>query len=280
MADKTLLKEHFRPLQPAVSELTFANLYLFRHVHQYALSLFNGSLTIFGTGYDGMPYFMPPLSGNRGETTCTLLDLGNTLYGADEQFVAEYLTGRNYEVISDRDNDDYLYLRSELAELPGKRFHKKKNRINYFTSRYKHSVETFSGKHLESALQFLDQYQEVHGDDRSPSQVTDTAATREGLLLADELGLSGVVILTEKGVSAFALGEQLNDFTAVCLFEKGDPYLEGVAQLVNREYSRFQPAGLTYINREQDLGEIGLRAAKSSYHPAAMARKFRVMAVK
>jgi uncharacterized protein len=279
IADRMLLQEHFRALQPMVSELSFANMFLFRKVHQYSLTLCNDSMTILGCGYDGQPYFLPPLSGNRGETTCKLLDMGNTLYGADEKFVAEHLAGRGYQVISDRDNDDYLYLRSDLAELPGKRFHKKKNRINYFTSRYEHTVEPFSGRHLESALQLLDQWQKVHADSGSLSQAAETDATREGLELAEELGLSGVVVLTERGVSAFALGEQLNDSTSACLFEKADPYLEGLAQLVNREFSRTLPADLTFINREQDLGESGLREAKSSYHPVAMVRKFRTLSV-
>jgi hypothetical protein len=277
ISDRQMLQEHLRALQPAVSELSFANLYLFRSVHQYSFAIFNDSLTVFGCGYDGLPYFLPPLSGNRGETACKLLDMGNTLYGTDEQFIAQHLSGRGYQVISDRDNDDYVYLRSELAELPGKRFHKKKNRINYFTSRYEHTVEPFSGRHRESALQLLDQWQKVHGDSGSRSQAAETDATREGLELAEELGLSGVVVLTDRGVSAFALGEQLNDSTSACLFEKADPYLEGLAQLVNREFSKSLPADLTYINREQDLGESGLREAKSSYHPFAMVRKFRAM---
>jgi uncharacterized protein len=280
ISDRPLLQEHFSVLQPVVSEFTFANTYLFRKVHQYALTLYNDSLTVLGCGYDGLPYFLPPLSGNRGETARKLLDAGNILYGADEKFVAEHLAGRGYQVISDRDNDDYLYLKSDLAELPGNRFHKKKNRINYFTSRYEHTVEPFSTRYLESSLLLLDQWQKVHADVSSRSQAAETDATREGLELAEELGLSGVVVLTERGVSAFALGEQLNDSTSVCLFEKADPYLEGLAQLVNREFSRTLPADLTFINREQDLGESGLRGAKSSYHPFAMVRKFRVMAVK
>jgi hypothetical protein len=84
------------------------------------------------------------------------------------------------------------------------------------------------------------------------------------------------VVLTDKGVSAFALGEKLNDSTYVCHFEKTDPFLEGAAQLVNREFCREISAEYMYINREQDLGESGLRDAKNSYHPVDMIRKFTV----
>ncbi len=276
LADRELLQEHFRVLQPTVSELTFANLYLFRHLHRYRLTSINASLILSGCGYDGAPYFLPPLSADRGDTARRLLAEGHTLYAADEQFVSLHLADRGYALSADRDNDDYLYLRSDLAELPGKRFNKKKNRINYFASRHHYSVEPFSPKHLHASLQLLDGWHRTHKDGASRSLLAEIAATREGLELADELALMGVVLLTERGVSAFALGEMLNDATAVCHFEKADPFLEGAAQLVNREFSRFQLPACTYINREQDLGESGLRGAKNSYHPIRMIRKFRI----
>jgi|OpeIllAssembly_1097287.scaffolds.fasta_scaffold01546_3 hypothetical protein len=274
--DRTLLQEQFRGLQPLVSELSFANLFLFRHIHRYGLTTVNNSLVISGCGYDGQSYVLPPLSGDVGEAARRLLDEGRTLSAADERFVAEHLAGSRYKVFSDRDNDDYLYLTNELAELSGKRFHKKKNRINYFTARQSYTAEPFCKDHLQSALKLLDEWDRVHSDGSSRSISAESAAAREGLELAEELGLSGVVILTDRGVSAFALGEKLNDSTFVCHFEKADPFLEGAAQLVNREFSRSISADYPYLNREQDLGVSGLREAKLSYHPTRMVSKFTV----
>lgn len=276
LSDRSILMEQLRDLQPVVSELSFANLYLFRHVHRYSLTTVDDSLVISGCGYDGQPYFLPPLFGDVGGAARRLLAEGKTLYGADERFVAAHCTGSLYTVISDRDNDDYLYLRSDLAELPGRSFHKKKNRINYFIARHSYTVEPFRKDHLQSALKLLDEWSRVHSDDLNRSLPAETTAASEGLELADELGLSGVVVLTDKGVSAFALGEKLNDSTYVCHFEKADPFLEGAAQLVNREFCRELPAEYTYLNREQDLGQSGMREAKNSYHPVEMIRKFMV----
>lgn len=275
LGDRPLLQEQFQKLQPLVAEFSFANLFLFRHIHCYQLSTLDDSLLISGRGYDGQQYVLPPLSGDLGETARRLLAEGWTLFAADERFVAAHLGHYRYAVAADRDNDDYLYLRSDLAELPGKRFHKKKNRISYFTARHPYTVDTFSRRHLAGALALLDQWARVHHDaDRSIQ--TETEATREGLELAEELGLGGVVVLTASGVAAFALGEKLNDSTYVCHFEKADPFLEGASQLVNREFSRSLPAEYTFINREQDLGVSGLREAKLSYHPTGMVRKFKV----
>ena len=90
-----------------------------------------------------------------------------------------------------------------------------------------------------------------------------------------DLGLEGVVVLVEEKVKAFALGERLNSETSVCHFEKGDPFLDGIYQLVDREFSRLLFTGCTYINREQDLGMMNLRGSKLSYHPVEMVKKFR-----
>lgn len=271
-----MLQEKLRELQPLVSELSFANLFLFRHIHRYLLATLNDSLVISGCGYDGQPYFLPPISGHYGETALRLLAEGKTLYGADERFVAEHLADSGYTTYPDRDNDDYLYLTRDLAELAGKRYHKKKNRINYFAARHNYTVEPFCKEHLQSALELLDEWSRVHSDSQSRSLSAETAATREGLELANALDLSGVVVLTDRSVAAFALGEKLNDSTYVCHFEKSDPFLEGAAQLVNREFCRTIAADFTYLNREQDLGESGLREAKNSYHPVGMIRKFTV----
>lgn len=276
--DRPLIRQHLRVLQPAVSELSFANLYLFRHVHQYRLSLFGDSLILLGCGYSKDPYFLPPLSGRRGETARALLEKGHLLYGADEFFIKEFLHDYPALVLSDRDNDDYLYLRSDLSELPGTHFHKKRNRIRYFTARHRYRVEPYTANYQNGALQLLDEWTRVHADQDNSSLAAESAAAREGIQLADELGLTGVVVLVNDTVAAFALGELLNDTTAACHFEKVDPFLEGLGQLVNREFSRALPVDCLYINREQDLGEAGLRAAKLSYHPLAMIRKFRVRA--
>ncbi len=275
-ADSTLLQEHFHELQPEISEFCFASLYLFRKAHSYTISRVGESLVLFGQGYDREPYFLPPLGGERGETARMLLAAGHDLYGADEEFVARHLAPAGITAVEDRNSFDYLYLREELATLPGPRFHKKKNRINYFTARHSYRVELFTPEHVPGARQLLREWRRVRGGAPGTPLDLEAEATEEAVSLAGELGLSGVVVLLEGGVAAFALGERLNRDTAVCHFEKTDPFVEGLAQLVNREFSRLLFTDCTFINREQDLGEQGLREAKISYHPVRLVKKYRV----
>lgn len=276
ISDKPRFDSIFEQLQPRVSELTFAGLYLFRTAHDYYLSLIGDSVVVLGKGYDGMRYCLPLLGGDLPDACDQLLKAGLELYGVDAAFVSRFLKDMSCVIVEERDSFDYLYLRDELATLPGNRFHKKKNRINYFTSRHNHEVHILTAQHLCGCLQLLDEWGRVAEVEGNRSFELEMDATAEGLALADVLGLEGVVVTVEGAVRAFVVGERLNRETAVCHFEKADHFMEGLSQLVNREFARLLFTDCRYVNREQDLGEPGLRSAKLSYHPVDMVRKFRV----
>ena len=276
LADKPLLDGILAGLQPRISELTFANLSLFRKAHDYRLTMVGDALVVMAQGYDGLPYFLPPLSGDRGVAAGRLLAEGLDLYGADDAFIAEHFEGKDLEIIEDRDNFDYLYLRSDLADLPGNRYHKKKNRINYFTERHDCRIVPYSAEHLEGSLGLLEEWRRVRAGIESRSIELEAGAARESLARAAELGLEGLVAIVEGRVKAFVLGERLNRDTAVCHFEKADPFLDGLYQLIDREFCRLLFTDCRYVNREQDLGEPNLRESKLSYHPVELVKKLRV----
>jgi hypothetical protein len=276
LADKTLLDHLCAELQPRISELTFAGLYLFRKAHHYQLTALEDSVVVLGRGYDGADYFLPPLGGDVAAALKIMFADAWRLYGADEQFAAGYLAESPVHISELRDSADYLYLREELATLPGSRFHKKKNRINYFTSRHDHTVSLFCGEHLTGCLNLLDRLVQNSRDDVGSSLRLEMEATYEAVQQAEILGLYGVVVTINNRVAAFALGERLNRETAVCHFEKADPFTEGLYQLVNREFARLLFQECKWLNREQDLGDTGLRSAKLSYHPVELAKKYMV----
>lgn len=276
MADKPLLDRLCNDIQPRVSELTFAGLYLFRKAHEYRVSMAGDSLVVLGKGYNGSAYFLPPLGGDVAKALKVMFADGQTLYGADDLFAARHLKGNAVQITELRDSSDYLYLREELALLPGSRFHKKKNRINYFTSHHDYTVTLFYREHLNGCLNLLDKLDQSFQYDIESSLRMEMEATNEALQSAEILGIEGIVIIMNDHVAAFALGERLNRDTSVCHFEKADPFTEGLYQLVNREFARLLFQECRYLNREQDLGNMGLRNAKLSYHPAELVKKYLV----
>ncbi|MFH1028206.1 MAG: phosphatidylglycerol lysyltransferase domain-containing protein, partial [Pseudomonadota bacterium] len=111
LEDKPLLDDLFERLQPRVSELTFAGLFLFRHAHDYHLTCAHNSLVLLGKGYDSRHYFLPPLGGDVAGALDVLFGHGLKLYGADEAFMAKHLMNEGLQVTEDRDSFDYIYLR-------------------------------------------------------------------------------------------------------------------------------------------------------------------------
>ena len=274
-------KEHFdllfRQLQPRISELTFAGLYLFRHAHAYRLTLVGDSLVILGRSYGASPFFFPPLGGDIPAALDCLFADQLPLYGADEPFVARYLTGRPCEIITDRDNADYLYRREDLAELRGSLYHKKKNRLNAFIKHHQYAVAPYSTEYRDGCRALLAAWREERmREGENISLEREAQATAEALEFADILDLSGLVVLVGGEVKGFVLGERLNQETSVCHFEKADPQLVGLSQLLDREFNRLLFTDCIYVNREQDLGDEGLRLAKSTYHPIELITKYRV----
>jgi hypothetical protein len=277
LTDKPLLDRLYAELQPRVSELTFAGMYLFRAAHNYRIATRGESVVLLGNGYDGTLYCMPPLGGDVAAATAQLISDQHILYGVDQPFLDKFCSGEQLEITEDRDSFDYLYLREELATLPGSRFHKKKNRVNYFTVRHQYQVATYSAEYLQGCLDLLQAWLDsTQQPIPKRSSILEAEAAVEGLHSAVELDLHGIVILVDGVVAAFALGERLNESTAVCQFEKADPFKEGLYQLINREFARLLFTDCTYLNREQDLGDAGLRTAKLSYHPVELIRKYKV----
>jgi hypothetical protein len=110
---------------------------------------------------------------------------------------------------------------------------------------------------------------------RSPG---DYAAAREALERMEELQLCGGIFYVDGRPIAYSLGEELAAGRAFVIhFEKAvlDEQYKGVYQYINQAFAAVLPEKYEWINREQDLGDAGLRQAKESYKPAGFVRKYR-----
>ena len=89
-------------------------------------------------------------------------------------------------------------------------------------------------------------------------------------------GIAGGALQVDDRLAAYTIAEQLPDGSTVIHFEKGDPDYKGSYQAINQMFLQNDPGVYTLVNREQDLGNDGLRKAKLSYHPVDFVRKYRV----
>lgn len=80
-------------------------------------------------------------------------------------------------------------------------------------------------------------------------------------------------------MAAFTIGEVIGD-TLFVHIEKIDHAVAGAGETVNKMFAARMTGThpeVRYINREEDVGDPGLRAAKQSYHPLMLLPKFNVV---
>ena len=268
---RAFLHPMFQQLAEGISEFTFSNLYLFRLAHQYRIARLPDELYVF-FGKDGAePFFMLPFGLPEPPLLEKLFDELHTAKSVTEKQAAK-LSELGYILTEDRDNFDYLYSRADMAYLPGRKFHKKKNRVNTFIKNYEYEGEPLLEEHLDQALAILETWV---GQREEPG---DYQAAREGLEKMWELQLCGGIYYVESEPVAYSLGEELAHSTSFVIhFEKAvqtEKY-RGIYQFVNQAFATILPDFYDTINREQDLGDSGLRQAKESYNPVGFVKKYR-----
>lgn len=74
----------------------------------------------------------------------------------------------------------------------------------------------------------------------------------------------------------FSIGEPVCDDTMVVHIEKAYADVQGAYPIINQQFLLHEASQYRYVNREEDMGEPGLRQAKESYHPVFLVEKGRV----
>jgi len=170
--------------------------------------------------------------------------------------------------------DDYIYRASDLITLRGNKYHKKRNHINKFLSRYadRYSYESFSPSLCDDCMEVYKQW--LAGQSAPEALREEYFSVQRALNNAEALGLVGGVIKVDGEVGAFCLGERLTRDMALIHVEKAKLEIPELFTMINREFVAHAFSDLLWINREEDMGDEGLRKAKRSYHPARMVEKY------
>ena len=156
IADRPIFKELLTKYPPETSEMTFTNLFMWKNRYQPQWALEDGALFIILKGGDEDYFALPPLGLNNGGEllkrfigAMTRFSSKPKIARASKGFVENLPTPDEYEVIPDEDNNDYVYLADDLINLPGNKYHKKKNHINRFKKSYQHEYKTLDDDVIE-----------------------------------------------------------------------------------------------------------------------------------
>jgi hypothetical protein len=196
---------------------------------------------------------------------------------------------RNFTVTEDRNQYNYVYSASDLAELPGGKYKKKRNHIHQAEGAYQWTVEEIKTGHIAECIDFLElAYRETVNSYSDPSDVP-PGLMNERIVLNYALenfsrpGNRGVIIRVNGKIAAFSVYEIImhrGGATAQVHFEKALRSMKGLYQVINHETAKIIfKQGVNLINREEDLGDPGLRKAKASYYPSEMIRAWNLESI-
>jgi len=268
--------------QPTSSELSFTNLFIWRHHYRFRVSTLAGCLLVLGQTPGAEPFLLPP-AGSGAADVCRRLLNERRVARSIERVPEGYLEGcglspEEFTLTEDRDQADYVYPVEDLIRLPGNRYAAKRNHLKRFRAQYRWEYRRLTAELVPECLRFEEDWCRVRACPRQLGLEAERVAIWEALEGFGRLGYVGGAILVEGKVAAFSLGERLNDECAAVHIEKANPEIEGIYQAINQQLLEHELSQFRFINREQDLGDAGLRRAKLSYHPHHLVRKFVVSA--
>lgn len=280
--DKSIFDEFFKKYPPEISEYTFTNLFMWRHYYNFKWAMLNENIAII-TRPEEKTYFFPPIGSNKiKETVLECITYsesfgsGGIMKRVPENVAKLFSDEDKIKVELDRDNSDYVYLITNMIELPGSNYRSKRKSIKQFLREFEYEYHPLNQEMVPGCLELQEDWCNIRACWDDPHLAGEDKAIFDALQHASKLDFKGGVITVEEKIKAFTIGEQLNANTIVVHIEKGSQEREyrGIYALINKLFLENEWADFKYVNREQDTGEEGLRKAKRSYRPEFMVNKF------
>ena len=175
-----------------------------------------------------------------------------------------------------RDWCDYLYDAQDMVQFRGRRYNGQRNHIHRFQRLYPDwRFEDVTADNLPELRAFFEAFAARYRKENETAQVEERCVRDFLARYFDYDSLGGLLRVGDK-IVGFSAGEVVGD-TLIIHVEKADIAYDGVYQaLVNEFAKRFVTDGVQYINREEDVGDPGVRKSKESYHPLRLLEKYLV----
>lgn len=258
------------------SDMNFTNLFLWSFSENIQYTVENEILYIKGF-YEGNEYYFSPVSKDDNKdkiiTAVKKIKEKNGKIVFIPESYKEFLK-EDFIVTEERDSFDYIYLQEDLAELKGRKFSSKKNKINKFKKTYNFTYEKISRENIEDIKIFQREWTENRKEDTII--ISETMGIEELLNNYETLELRGGVIKVDGKIVAYAIGEKLTENMGVIHIEKGIFDYQGSYQMINMYVAKEEFSDVKLMNREDDFGSLGLREAKLSYQPIEFIKKYSI----
>lgn len=239
---------------------------------------FAGETAVLRASYRGRDVFTRPFGPDPDGAVGAIIDFAreNSLpaeFGFIDEESAKHLAERfGAAVTQDADGADFLYPAENFIAYAGKHLREKRNHLYQFRREYPDAVfEPISDANIHEVMSFFDSYCAENGSDEALA-ATENDICREVLENRGSYGFLSLALRIDGVIMAFTAGEVAGD-TLFVHIEKADRNTRGAYQAIASEFVKSVP-GVSFVNREDDSGDPGLRKSKMSYRPCALLGKY------
>jgi len=185
-----------------------------------------------------------------------------------------------FKVVDDRDSYDYIYNAEKLRTLSGKAYHKKKNHLNSFLKNYDGRFEyrTLCCSDIKEIQAFHERwldnrsYEDKHNSIRSEEDGIHRIFKNCGIINCE---MGGVYV--DNKLEAYSIGSYAPDIRCAFIhIEKANINIPGLYNYINQQFLIHSFPNVELVNREDDLGQEGLRKSKLSYQPIRLEAKYHI----
>ncbi len=278
------LAAYYRASRHEVCEYSLGIKLMWETTYRYAFSEVAGCL-VCRDEYDGITYFDYPIAGENGDVDAALTAIEEYTQENDIPLrfttlpptVLGELTAR-YDGIRLRKTyycADYFYRTEDVRAFEGKKYAGQRNHIRRFYREHPRAVfRPLCEDDLPALTRFADRFDasfSKHGEDADAEREAAFAILR--MPDRDDYFRIGCMEIDGEIVGV-AMGEKC-----------GDTLVEHVEKALAKDYAGVYPAlfqafvtafgsDCTYVNREDDAADAGLRTSKMQYHPSHIAQKY------
>lgn len=195
--------------------------------------------------------------------------------GEGERFQTfKSLFEEEFSFLEKRDSFEYIYETEKMISLSGKKYHGKRNHISSFKRSYEWEYETLTKNNLSFAFEMINNWYEANKEKEDKYMVMERKGVTQVLENFENLNIKGGLLKANGQVVAVTFGTEINNQVFDVCYEKAFGEYNGAYATINNCFVSNELASYKYVNREDDMGLLGLRRAKLSYYPEIILKKY------
>lgn len=198
----------------------------------------------------------------------------------EDRKTLETLYPNQFYFHADRSNYDYVYDINDLADLKGRKLHRKRNHLKHFKKNHPdYVVSPITPENIERVRAFVaDWYKLKLEENPNGDYHHEQAALEKAFTYYDSLSMEGLLLEENGKVLGFTMASPLSSDTFDVHYEKARGDIDGAYTTINSEFANYirgKYPNIKYLDREEDMGIPGLRKAKMSYFPHHLVKKYK-----